>query len=124
MNDENATMKKIEAIIRHGKLGEVAEKLGACGFDAMTFVEAQGLGHEVGPKTIFRGGEVPPRFVQRHKLELIVDDDRADDAIDAIYEAAHTGAAGDGRIFVTDLDTNVHIRTGETFGVWRPADAS
>lgn len=78
-------MKKIEAIIRHCKLKDVAEKLYAHGFAAMTFTEVHGLGHEPGLKAIYRGGEVAPRFVQRHKLDLIVADDRAGDAIDAIY---------------------------------------
>jgi nitrogen regulatory protein PII len=113
-------MKKIEAIIRHTKLKDVAEELHRHGFDAMTFTEAYGLGSEKGFKTIYRGGEVAPSFVPRHKLELIVPEEQADEAIGAIYQSARTGEVGDGRIIVTDLDTAIHIRTGEIDGLVHP----
>jgi nitrogen regulatory protein P-II 1 len=116
-------MKKIEAIIRHAKLKDVTEELHRHSFHAMTFTEAYGLGDEKGLKTIYRGGEVAPGFVPRHKLELIVPEELADEAIDAIYQSAHTGEVGDGRIIVTDLDTAIHIRTGEIGGPLQPAGA-
>jgi nitrogen regulatory protein P-II 1 len=94
----------------------VTEEFHRHGFDAMTFTEAYGLGDEKGLKTIHRGGELAPRFVPRHKLELIVPEEQADEAIDAIYQSAQTGEVGDGRIIVNDLDTAIHIRTGEIGG--------
>ena len=113
-------MKKIEAIFRQSKLTDVVQSLHRHGFDGMTVIEAHGLGRDEGQATSYRGGEASRQFVPRHRLDLIVEDALADEAIDAIYQAAHTGEVGDGRIFVTNVDATVHIRTGVAIGGLHP----
>jgi nitrogen regulatory protein P-II 1 len=107
-------MKKIEANVRSSKLSQIKRVLHRHGFDAMTITEAHGYGREKGPRIVYRGSEIHEGFVPRLKVELIVDEERSHDALDAIFEAAHTGELGDGRIYVTNVETEVHIRTGET----------
>jgi nitrogen regulatory protein P-II 1 len=107
-------MKKIEAIVRSSKISDIKRVLHRRGFDGMTITEAHGYGREKGPRIVYRGSEVHEGFVPRLKVELLVEEDRAHDALDAIFEAAHTGELGDGRIYVTNVETEVHIRTGET----------
>ncbi|QDT72047.1 P-II family nitrogen regulator [Lacipirellula limnantheis] len=103
-------MKKIEAIIRTTKLEEVKRALHLHGVDGMTITETVGLG----PTVAYRGVETPQTLTARLKLEVFVENDHADEAVDAIYRAAHTGEVGDGRIVVSDLECIVKIRTGET----------
>jgi nitrogen regulatory protein P-II 1 len=116
-------MKKIEAIFRQSKLTDVVQSLHRHGFDGLTVIEAHGLGRDQSQQANYRGGEAGRTLVPRHRLDLIVDDSLADEAIDAIYQAAHTGEVGDGRITVTNVEATVHIRTGNTIGGMHPVGA-
>jgi nitrogen regulatory protein P-II 1 len=113
-------MKKIEAIIRVWKLDDVRQALHLHGVDGMTIAEVQGSGEEQGGTIRYRGAQRRQAFVPRIKLETVVEDDHADETVDAIYRAAHTGEVGDGRITVIDLDTVVRVRTGETQQAMHP----
>ena len=106
-------MKKVEAIIRVWKLDEVRQSLHLHGVDGMTIAEVQGSGDEKGGAITYRGAQATQALVPRIKLETVVEDDRVDETVDAIYRAAHTGEIGDGRILVIDLDSVVRVRTGE-----------
>jgi nitrogen regulatory protein P-II 1 len=114
-------MKKIEAIIRPSRLEQVKQALHLHGVDGMTISEAEGLGREKGPTLAYRGAQRQVETVPRVKIETIVDDEHADEAVTAIYQSAHTGEVGDGRIAVTDLATVIHIRTGDVFEAMHPA---
>ena len=107
-------MKKIEAIIKPFKLDEVKEALQDVGLQGITVLEAKGFGRQKGHTELYRGAEYVVDFLPKVKIELVVDDDMAERAIDAILQAAHTGRIGDGKIFVYSLDKAVRIRTGET----------
>jgi len=107
-------MKKIEAIVRHHKLDEIKETLMAGGFQGMTVTEVRGFGRQKGHKETYRGAEYSIDFVPKIKLELIVDTEQVDGAIEAISSAARTGSIGDGKIFISELTDAVRIRTGET----------
>ncbi len=107
-------MKKIEAIIRHFKVEEVKAALVAADIHGMTVSEARGFGRQKGHKETYRGAEYTIDFVPKVKLEIIVADPAADAAVNAIVEAARTGNVGDGKIFVTNIDQTIRIRTGET----------
>ena len=107
-------MKKIEAIIKPFKLDEVKEALQEVGLQGITVLEAKGFGRQKGHTEIYRGGEYQIHYVPKLKLELAVDSDVADQAIEAIKGAAGTGKIGDGKIFVIDLQEAVRIRTGES----------
>lgn len=107
-------MKRIEAIIRASKLNEVKQALHRHGVDGMTITETVGLGRDQGRTVAYRGVEAVQVLVRRLKLEAFVENDLADETVDAIYRAAHTGKVGDGRIVVSDLESVVKIRTGET----------
>lgn len=106
-------MKKIEAIIKPHKLSEVKEALNALGVTGMTVTDVRGYGRQKGHTEIYRGAEYSVDFVPKAKIELVVDDDLAEPAADAIIEAARTGKIGDGKVFVTDVESAVRIRTGE-----------
>lgn len=106
-------MKKIEALIRHFKLDEVKEALIQCGVHGMTVTEARGFGRQKGHTEMYRGAEYTIDFVPKIKLEIVVVDAEMPAAVDAITRAAKTGQVGDGKIFVTDLDNVIRIRTGE-----------
>jgi nitrogen regulatory protein P-II 1 len=106
-------MKKIEAIIRTTKLESVKDALCASGAQGMTITESIGVGMQSGHTITYRGAEVMSDYVQRVKLETVVADEAADDAIDVIFQNAYTGDIGDGRIFVTDVERVIRIRTGE-----------
>jgi nitrogen regulatory protein P-II 1 len=106
-------MKKIEAIIRKNKLDSVNAELQSIGIKGMTLTEVSGLGEEQGGEFCYRGVAARMKFVPRVKLEIIVADIKADAVIDAIFQAAHTGKFGDGRIYVSQLESVVKIRTGE-----------
>ena len=106
-------MKKIEAIIKPFKIDDVKEALEKVGVRGMT-VEAVGYGRQKGKEEIFRGSEHLNDFIPKMKLELVVDDEMLWPAIDAIKKAANTNRIGDGKIFVTNIETVIRIRTGET----------
>ena len=106
-------MKKIEAIIKPFKLDEVKEALHEIGLQGITVTEAKGFGRQKGHTELYRGAEYVVDFLPKVKIELVVDDALAERAIEAIQQAAHTGRIGDGKIFVTQIEEAVRIRTGE-----------
>lgn len=107
-------MKLISAIIKHFKLDDVREAISEIGVKGITVTEVKGFGRQKGHTELYRGAEYVVDFLPKLKLEVAVSDDNLHQAIDAIVKAAHTGAIGDGKIFVTDLEHVVRIRTGET----------
>jgi nitrogen regulatory protein P-II 1 len=106
-------MKKIEAIIKPFKLDEVKEALNEVGLKGLTVIEAKGFGRQKGHTELYRGAEYVVDFLPKVKIELVIDDNLAERAIEAIREAAHTGRIGDGKIFVSTIDEAIRIRTGE-----------
>ena len=106
-------MKKIEAIIRPFKLDEVKIALVNAGVVGMTVSEVRGFGRQKGQTERYRGSEYTVEFLQKLKLEIVVEDDQADMVVDKIVNAARTGEIGDGKIFITSVDKVVRIRTGE-----------
>jgi nitrogen regulatory protein P-II 1 len=107
-------MKKIEAIVRNSKLEPVKNSLAELGVSGMTITEVLGTGKQKGGTITYRGIEAAVDSVPRIKLEVVVADDDVERVIDAIFQAAHTGEIGDGRILVVDLESVTRIRTGET----------
>lgn len=107
-------MKKIEAVIRHFKLEDVKNALTAAGIQGMTVTEVRGFGRQKGHKEQYRGAEYTVDFLPKVKLEVVVSDADSKKAIDAILQTARTGQIGDGKIFVTNLDELIRIRTGES----------
>ena len=107
-------MKKIEAIIKPFKLDDVKEALHGVGMQGMTVTEAKGFGRQRGHTELYRGAEYVVDFLPKLKLELVVSDSSAANAIEAITKAAQTGKIGDGKIFVSEVTEAVRIRTGET----------
>ena len=107
-------MKLVTAIIQPHKLDDVRAALNDIGIQGMTVVEARGFGRQKGHREVYRGAEYIVDFLPKLKLEIAIDDDLVDRAIDAIEGAAKTGNVGDGKIFVTTLDQAIRIRTGET----------
>ncbi len=107
-------MKKIEAVIRHFKLEEVKDALTEIGVHGMTVSEVRGFGRQKGHKEQYRGAEYTVDFLPKVKLEVVVDDADERNVIDRILETARTGNIGDGKIFVTNLEEVIRIRTGET----------
>ncbi|MEM9486743.1 MAG: P-II family nitrogen regulator [Cyanobacteria bacterium P01_F01_bin.116] len=106
-------MKKIEAIIRPFKLDEVKIALVNAGVVGMTVSEVRGFGRQKGQTERYRGSEYTVEFLQKLKVEIVVDDDQVDAIVDQVINAARTGEIGDGKIFVTPVDEVVRIRTGE-----------
>jgi nitrogen regulatory protein P-II 1 len=106
-------VKKIEAVIRHFKLEEVKDALTEAGVQGMTVTEVRGFGRQKGQKEQYRGAEYTVDFLPKVKFEVIVAEDQLRTVIDAIIRAARTGQIGDGKIFVSDLQELVRIRTGE-----------
>jgi nitrogen regulatory protein P-II 1 len=109
-------MKKIEAIIRHFKLEDVKNALVEQGISGMTISEVRGFGRQKGHTEMYRGTEYRVDFVPKVKIEVVVDDAKVPTALSTIVKAAQTGQIGDGKIFVSDLEDCVRIRTGETGG--------
>ena len=109
-------MKKIEAIIKPFKLDEVKEALHEVGVSGITVTEVKGFGRQKGHTELYRGAEYVVDFLPKVKIEVAIDDSGLDAALEAISKAAHTGKIGDGKIFVSDLEQAVRIRTGETGG--------
>lgn len=106
-------MKKIEAVVRHFKLEEIKEALTKAGIQGMTVTDVRGFGRQKGHKEQYRGAEYTVDFLPKVKLELLVPDDQLQMALDTIVTSARTGQIGDGKIFVTDLEEVIRIRTGE-----------
>jgi nitrogen regulatory protein P-II 1 len=106
-------MKKIEAIIKPFKLDEVKDALEKVGVTGITVSEIKGFGRQKGHTELYRGAEYRVEFLPKVKVEVLVDDAKADAIVDAIVEAARTGRIGDGKIFVSGIDDAVRIRTGE-----------
>ena len=107
-------MKKIEAIIRHYKLEDIKNALTELGVHGMTITEVRGFGRQKGHTEMYRGTEYTVDFVPKVKVELVVANDAVRRVIDTIMRSAQTGQIGDGKIFVTNLEEAVRIRTGET----------
>ena len=107
-------MKKIEAIVKPFKLEEVKDALAALGIQGMTVIEAKGFGRQKGHTEIYRGSEYVVDFLPKVKIELVVADNLASTAVEAIVKAAKTGKIGDGKIFVSNVENVVRIRTSET----------
>ncbi|MDA0260997.1 MAG: P-II family nitrogen regulator [Proteobacteria bacterium] len=106
-------MKKIEAIIKPFKLDEVKEALQEVGIQGITVLEAKGFGRQKGHTELYRGAEYVVDFLPKVKLEVVLDDENVERAIEAIKNAAETGRIGDGKIFVSTIDEAIRIRTGE-----------
>ncbi len=109
-------MKKIEAIIKPFKLDEVKEALQDVGIQGITVTEAKGFGRQKGHTELYRGAEYVVDFLPKVKLEVVLEDTLVDRAIEAIQNAARTGRIGDGKIFVSQVDEAIRIRTGERGG--------
>ena len=107
-------MKKLEAIIKPFKLDEVKEALQEVGLQGITVTEAKGFGRQKGHTELYRGAEYVVDFLPKVKIELVLGDDLVEKAVDAIRRAAQTGRIGDGKIFVSNIEEAIRIRTGES----------
>ena len=107
-------MKKIEAIIKPFKLDEVKEALQEVGLQGITVTEAKGFGRQKGHAELYRGAEYIVDFLPKVKLEVVVPDAQAEQVVEAIAAAAATGRIGDGKIFVSNIEEAIRIRTGES----------
>jgi nitrogen regulatory protein P-II 1 len=106
-------MKKIEAIIKPFKLDEVKEALQDIGLQGITVIEAKGFGRQKGHTELYRGAEYVVDFLPKVKIEVVLSDEMLDKAVDAIQKAAKTGRIGDGKIFISNVEEAIRIRTGE-----------
>jgi nitrogen regulatory protein P-II 1 len=107
-------MKKIEAIIRSLKFEEVKEALHSVGVDFFTYIDVKGIGKQKTQEAVYRGSHYDVGSIARKKLEIVVNDNMVDNVVKAILSSATTGETGDGKIFITDVDKAIRIRTGET----------
>ena len=106
-------MKKIEAIIKPFKLDEVREALSDLGISGMTVTEVKGFGRQKGHTELYRGAEYVVDFVPKTRIEVAVKDSLVDQVVEAIVNSARTGKVGDGKIFISELERAIRIRTGE-----------
>jgi nitrogen regulatory protein P-II 1 len=106
-------MKKVEAIIKPFKLDDVREALSEAGITGMTAIEVKGFGRQKGHTELYRGAEYVVDFLPKVKIELVLADEQVEAALTAVSEAARTGKIGDGKIFVSNVERVVRIRTGE-----------
>jgi nitrogen regulatory protein P-II 1 len=106
-------MKKVEAIIKPFKLDEVKEALHEVGIQGITVTEAKGFGRQKGHTELYRGAEYVVDFLPKVKIEVVMEDNLVERAVEAIQHAAHTGRIGDGKIFISNIDEAIRIRTGE-----------
>ena len=106
-------MKQITAIIKPFKLEEVREALGDVGVSGLTVTEVKGFGRQKGHTELYRGAEYVVDFLPKVKIELIIEDEMVEKAVEAIRASAHTGRIGDGKIFVSSIEDAIRIRTGE-----------
>ena len=107
-------MKKIEAIVKPFKTEAVKDALAEVGVEGMTLSEVKGFGRQKGHSEIYRGSEYTVDFLPKVKFEIVVSDDRAQRVVEAILSAARTGKIGDGKVFVTEVEQAIRIRTEET----------
>ena len=107
-------MKKIEAIIKPFKLDEVTEALQEAGIQGLSVIEVKGFGRQKGHTELYRGAEYIVDFLPKVKIEVVLDDDQVDEAIEAIIDAAKTDKIGDGKIFVSNIEQAIRIRTRES----------
>ena len=107
-------MKKIEAIIKPFKLEEVRDALATVGVEGMTVSEVKGFGRQKGHTEIYRGAEYTVDFLPKIKIEAVLSDALVNAAVEAVVKAAKTGKIGDGKVFVSEVESVVRIRTGET----------
>jgi nitrogen regulatory protein P-II 1 len=107
-------MKKIEAVIKPFKLEEVKEALADFGIVGMTVTEVKGFGRQKGQTEIYRSNEYSVDFLPKIKIEVVLSEDKVEEALNAILKAARTGKIGDGKVFVLPVEEAVRIRTGET----------
>ena len=107
-------MKKIEAIIKPFKLEEVKEALAEVGVQGMTVTEVKGFGRQKGHTEIYRGSEYTVDFLPKVKIEIVVDDAQAESVAAVIVKSANTGKIGDGKVFLSNVEQAIRIRTGET----------
>ena len=112
--ERHLLMKKIEAIIKPFKLDEVKEALQEVGLQGITVTEAKGFGRQKGHTELYRGAEYVVDFLPKVKVEVVLADENAEAVIEAIRKAAQTGRIGDGKIFVSNVEEVIRIRTGET----------
>ena len=110
----DSAMKKVQAIIKPFKLDDVRETLSEIGVTGITATEVKGFGRQKGHTELYRGAEYVVDFLPKIKLEIAIDDELLQSALDAITKAANTGKIGDGKIFVSDLTEVIRIRTGES----------
>ena len=106
-------MKKVEAIIKPFKLEDVKDALANVAVEGMTVSEVKGFGRQKGHKEIYRGAEYVVDFLPKVKIEIVLDDEKADQVAGLIEKAAHSGTIGDGKIFILPVEQAVRIRTGE-----------
>ncbi|MFT5788198.1 MAG: nitrogen regulatory protein P-II 1 [Shewanella sp.] len=106
-------MKKVEAIIKPFKLDDVRESLADIGITGMTVSEVKGFGRQKGHTELYRGAEYMVDFLPKVKIEVVIQDEQLEQAIEVIVDTARTGKIGDGKIFVTDIERVIRIRTGE-----------
>jgi len=107
-------MRKIEAIIKPFKLDEVKDALNEIGIKGMTMTEVKGYGRQRGHKEIYRGTEYDVSFIPKVKIEIVLEEELVEKAVDVLKNASHTGSVGDGKIFVLPVESAIRIRTGET----------
>ena len=106
-------MKKIDAIIKPFKLDEVKEALSKIGINGMTVLDSKGFGRQKGHTELYRGAEYIVDFIPKIKIEVVINDKMLQKAIDTIQKTANTGKIGDGKIFVSNIEEAIRIRTGE-----------
>ncbi len=106
-------MKKIEAVVRHFKLEDVKSAITEAGVQGMTVTEVRGFGRQKGHKETYRGAEYIVDFMPKVKIEVVVADDLEEKIVEAIVNSARTGQVGDGKIFITNIEKIIRIRTGE-----------
>ncbi|PHR57569.1 MAG: transcriptional regulator [Arcobacter sp.] len=107
-------MKKIEAVVKPFKLEDVKDALAEIGVTGMTVSEVKGYGRQQGHSELYRGAEYVVDFLPKIKIEIVVSAENVEQTVNTIVEAARTGKIGDGKIFVSDIDQIIRIRTGET----------
>jgi nitrogen regulatory protein P-II 1 len=106
-------MKRVEAVIKPFKLEDVKDALADIGITGMTVSEVKGYGRQKGHSELYRGAEYVVDFLPKVKMEMVVDDTLVDQVVDTITEAARTGKIGDGKIFISNVERVIRIRTGE-----------
>ena len=107
-------MKKVEAIIKPFKLEDVKEALSEIGIQGMTVTEVKGFGRQKGHTEIYRGSEYTVDFLPKVKIEIVIGDDQLDAVKEAVTKTANTGKIGDGKVFISNVEEAIRIRTGET----------